>query len=57
MERCEGRFKLSQESGEGDWWGVVQGLRGMGTEEGREMAGMVEEAGRRVGKGEETPVA
>jgi len=36
---------------------LVQGLRGMGTEEGREMAGMVEEAGRRVGKGEETPVA
>lgn len=51
ITRIEGRFKLSQETaGEeegGDWRGVVDGFRGLGTEDGRIMAGMVEERGRR----------
>ena len=45
VTRCEGRFKLSQEMGEGDWRGVVQGFRAMGTEWGDQMARMVEERG------------
>ncbi|CAD6573474.1 MAG: hypothetical protein TREMPRED_000834 [Tremellales sp. Tagirdzhanova-0007] len=51
IERCEGRFKLSQELGDGDWEGVVAGYRGLGTLEGEMMARMVEEAGGKLGKG------
>jgi len=54
IDRVEGRFKLSQEMMGGDWDGVVGGFEGIGTEEGRRMAGMVECAGRgrTRGKGE-----
>lgn len=50
IDRIEGRFKLSQESEQGDWEGVVKGLEGLGTDEGREMAGMVRCEGMKAGK-------
>lgn len=43
VERLEGRFKLSQESGEGDWNGVVDGFKGLGTANGDAMAKMVQD--------------
>jgi transcriptional regulator len=46
IKRIEGRFKLSQESNDGDWKGVVDGFRALGTREGEVMAGMVEERGK-----------
>lgn len=51
ITRIEGRFKLSQEAPDGDWQGVVDGFRAMGTEEGATMADMVEERGRNRGLG------
>ena len=45
ITRIEGRFKLSQESTEGDRKGVVDGFRALGTEEGNMMADMVEQRG------------
>ena len=50
IERCEGRFKLSQESNQGDWEGVVEGFRAMGTAEGNGMVELIEQAGRKAGK-------
>lgn len=38
-----GKYKMSQEMGEGDRTGVVEGLRGLGTELGSAMASTVEE--------------
>ncbi|OAL51679.1 putative transcriptional regulator, partial [Pyrenochaeta sp. DS3sAY3a] len=38
IERLEGKFKMSQELGEGDREGVVRGFEGRGGEVGREMA-------------------
>ncbi|WWC66082.1 uncharacterized protein I303_108704 [Kwoniella dejecticola CBS 10117] len=45
IERIEGRFKLSQESNDGDWNGVVEGYRSLKTEEGEKMADLVEGRG------------
>ncbi|WVQ95863.1 hypothetical protein IAU59_002962 [Kwoniella sp. CBS 9459] len=45
IDRIEGRFKLSQESGDGDWEGVVNGFKSLGTEEGNAMAQLVESRG------------
>lgn len=46
ITRIEGRFKLSQESPDGDWEGVVQGFRAMGTDEGRVLADLIEARGQ-----------
>lgn len=46
IDRIEGRFKLSQESGDGDWSGVVKGFRDLGTPEGIEMSKMIAERGK-----------
>ncbi|KAI0072251.1 hypothetical protein K474DRAFT_1728385 [Panus rudis PR-1116 ss-1] len=52
IERIEGRFKLSQENSDGDWRGVVEGFKGLGTEEGQKMAEMIQERGEhRLAKG------
>ncbi|WVQ84783.1 hypothetical protein IAT38_006940 [Cryptococcus sp. DSM 104549] len=45
ISKIEGRFKLSQEEGDGDWTGVVEGFKAIGTEEGKAMAAMIEERG------------
>lgn len=45
IDRIEGRFKLGQELGDGDWSGVVKGFRDRGTAEGEIMAKMVESRG------------
>jgi transcriptional regulator len=45
IERLEGKFKMSQESGKGDRDGVVEGFRSLGTENGLEMARTVQERG------------
>ena len=53
ITRIEGRFKLSQETkgvDEGDWRGVVDGFNALGTEDGRVMAKMVEERGKKGGE-------
>lgn len=57
VDRCEGRFKLSQEMTDGDWEGVVDGFLGVGTEEGRVMAGMVRREGEGKRRGEVAPPA
>ncbi|KAK8870096.1 hypothetical protein IAR55_000666 [Kwoniella newhampshirensis] len=49
IERIEGRFKLSQEASDGDWRGVVNGFKALGTDEGDKMAQMVEERGSKRG--------
>lgn len=41
VERMEGKFKMSQERGEGDREGVLRGLDGMGGDVARGVAGMV----------------
>lgn len=46
VTRIEGRFKLSQENGDGDWSGVVRGFNMLNTHEGNIMAEMVEERGQ-----------
>lgn len=43
VTRVEGRFKVSQEQGNGDREGVVEGLEGIGGERARRMAGFVRE--------------
>ncbi|KAL1408892.1 hypothetical protein Q8F55_005706 [Vanrija albida] len=45
IDRIEGRFKLSQESTDGDWAGVVKGFRALGTERSVAMADMIEGRG------------
>jgi transcriptional regulator len=45
VERVEGRWKMSQEMGDGDWKGVVEGFRGLGTKEGDEMAKLIQSRG------------
>jgi transcriptional regulator len=45
VDRIEGRFKLSQETVDGDWATVVRGFRELGTPEGEAMAKMVEARG------------
>jgi transcriptional regulator len=49
--RIEGRWKMSQEMGNGDWFGVVDGFRALGTKEGHDMADIIESRGkeRKVG--------
>lgn len=44
--RMAGKWKMSQESVEGDREGVVSGFEALGTERGREVAGMVRERAR-----------
>ncbi|KAL7419217.1 hypothetical protein Q5752_006054 [Cryptotrichosporon argae] len=44
--KIEGRFKLSQEMGDEDWNGVVEGFRALGTEDGHRLAQMIEERGK-----------
>lgn len=46
VDHMEGRFKMSQEMKGEDHAGVIEGFRARGTEEGEEMAKMVEERGR-----------
>jgi len=46
----EGRWKMSQEMGEGDWKGVTEGFKEMGGEVGSGLSKMVEIAGARVGR-------
>ncbi|ATY59403.1 FMN-binding split barrel [Cordyceps militaris] len=43
IDRLQGKFKMSQEMGDGDRAGVVAGFRGLGTELGDRMAATVEE--------------
>lgn len=45
ITKMEGRFKLSQEREDGDWKGVVDGFRGLGTDAGVCMARMIEARG------------
>jgi transcriptional regulator len=49
ITRCEGRFKLSQEKGDGDRKGVVQGFKALGTDKGEKLAGMVQGRGKQRG--------
>jgi transcriptional regulator len=49
ITRCEGRFKLSQEMGDGDWKGVVQGFKALETDKAKKLAGMVQERGKQRG--------
>ncbi|KAH6915784.1 transcriptional regulator PAI 2-type [Coprinopsis sp. MPI-PUGE-AT-0042] len=46
ITKIEGRFKLGQEVGDGDWMGVVEGFKALGTEQGHAMARAVEERGK-----------
>ncbi|WWC73896.1 uncharacterized protein I206_107868 [Kwoniella pini CBS 10737] len=46
IERIEGRFKLSQESNDGDWNGVIQGFKSLNTEQGDNMAQSIESRGK-----------
>ncbi|OTA55870.1 hypothetical protein K449DRAFT_357011 [Hypoxylon sp. EC38] len=43
IERLEGKFKMSQEMGQGDSDGVIKGFSSLGSEIGTEMAKLVEE--------------
>lgn len=43
IDRLEGKYKMSQEMGDGDRKGVVDGFRALGTEEGEKMAQTVGE--------------
>jgi transcriptional regulator len=43
VERLQGKFKMSQEMGEGDREGVVQGFEELGTEVGKGIADCVRE--------------
>ncbi|KAL7787045.1 putative FMN-binding domain-containing protein [Trichoderma ceciliae] len=43
IESMEGKFKMSQEMGDGDVDGVVQGFNGLGSDAGSEMAATVEQ--------------
>ncbi|WWD15611.1 hypothetical protein CI109_100033 [Kwoniella shandongensis] len=45
IERIEGRFKLHQEVSDGDWQGVVDGFKALGTSEGDTMVAMLEQRG------------
>lgn len=45
VTRMEGRWKMSQEMGDGDWKGVVDGFKGLGTVAGDEMARVIESRG------------
>ncbi|KAJ4004782.1 hypothetical protein NW752_009551 [Fusarium irregulare] len=45
VTKFEGKFKMSQEMGQGDRDGVVKGFEALGTEVGDEVAGMVKERG------------
>jgi transcriptional regulator len=56
IKRIEGKFKMSQENELGDWEGVVDGFKGLGTEDGKRMAEAVEARGKdrlRSGKGDD----
>ncbi|WRT69899.1 uncharacterized protein IL334_006890 [Kwoniella shivajii] len=58
IDRIEGRFKLSQESGDGDWMGVVEGYKSLSTEEGDKMATLIESRGtERISKKGVCPIS
>jgi transcriptional regulator len=57
IKRIEGRFKLSQEDDDGDWNGVVEGFRSLGTDKGEKMAEMVESRGKHRQSKANPPVA
>ncbi len=45
--RIEGRWKMSQDMRDGDWFGVVNGFRALGTKEGHDMADLIESQGKK----------
>lgn len=45
IDRLEGKFKMSQEMGQGDRNGVIEGFRNLGSDVGLEMAQLVKERG------------
>lgn len=45
VTRVEGRWKMSQEMGDGDWRGVVDGFKALGTQAGDEMSRVIESRG------------
>lgn len=57
IKRIEGRFKLSQENQDGDWNGVVEGFKSLGTDKGEQMAEMVESRGKERQSKANPPVA
>ncbi|TKA29667.1 Uncharacterized protein B0A49_13826, partial [Cryomyces minteri] len=46
IDRLEGKFKMSQEMGQGDREGVVNGFQALDSDVGRQMADVVSERGR-----------
>jgi transcriptional regulator len=46
VTKIEGRWKMSQELGDGDWQGVVDGFRALGTRQGEEMASIIKSRGK-----------
>jgi transcriptional regulator len=46
ITRVEGRWKMSQEMGDGDWKGVVAGFEALGTEAGTEIAHIIAKRGQ-----------
>ncbi|ORX36638.1 transcriptional regulator PAI 2-type [Kockovaella imperatae] len=46
VTRMEGRFKLSQEREDGDWHGVVEGFKSLGTVQGDRLASMIAGCGK-----------
>lgn len=50
ITRLEGKFKMSQELGDGDRAGVIEGFRGLGTDTAREVAELVERRAELKGK-------
>jgi len=47
IDRMEGKFKMSQDKGDGDWKGVVDGFASLGTDVGDEISRTVKERGAR----------
>ncbi|KAL2855857.1 hypothetical protein BJY01DRAFT_203884 [Aspergillus pseudoustus] len=45
IDRLQGKFKMSQEMGQGDRQGVIKGFQNLGTEAGKGIAEMVQERG------------
>jgi transcriptional regulator len=54
VHRLEGKFKMSQEMGQGDREGIVEGLEGLGTEIASEVARTVKERGDMKDKAKES---
>jgi transcriptional regulator len=45
IDRLEGKFKMSQEMGEGDRNGIINGFEHLGSEVGNDVAKLVKERG------------